>query len=1134
MKIRLLVLSAAILLCMIFCSKDSTGPDTELSPIEFVNASLAMQSTYGDLLFSMFSNTDTSIAVKSILSKIQSETDFVDSAWINSQGIAVEYKNGMRGGIMYDPEDHYAENMSQSRKLAGISDDEEYSDDTPGSIHTLFLCPIYSEKQIVADSIISVAQASFQNSGYRSFTKYVDQMCGIERFLNLDNNGLIHIYSHSFAWPEKDAVSEVYLMTGDTATSGLNSDYLAQINNSQLTVFYLPEHGNTYFLAPSFLKDDIDLSDDNPLFYLDFGHSFSTGWQNTLIDDLGAGACIGYDWNIRADSSLSWTTSMYSLMGDTSQFKQASIDDWYNSIDPSYQDGEYTASILYDGPSEYYLWYSLRITELSSTSGYIGDTISIHGVGFGDIQGDGSVTFSSQSAGVVSWSDSLIVAIVPDWSESNDVIVRSSGLTSNRVGFEVLKRLYITEINPIMGSPGDTISIKGYGFGEIQDSSHVMIHGVDASVVSWTDTLILATVPENTSTGSIIVYTSNEFSNSIEFELIIEPSSNIRITSIHPDAAYYDDTLTIVGRDFGNVPGRVYFGSSYRSSFVLWSDTKIQVTVHSGIRPGTYDLKVFAGGYFSNTTRFTRLPECEITSIEPTWVQYGDTLTIHGNGFDDPFEENYVSFSGPGDLRRHGEIIFWSDTLINVIIPESSVSGDIYANINYWSKNSSNRVHLAVFGLADMDLKFAVGGAIVHLTGSEFGDTQLPGSVRMGSIYAAIHSWSDTDIYFYVPNQASSSEVMVTKNHINSTTMYLKIPIIHSVTPSWTAPGDTVTVRGIDFGTDTHSFSFYYGATVKNILEWTNNSITGIVPENAQSGVVTVNFPGRIKTYYHSVDVLSIKELNPNWGSPGDTIRIVGSGYKQFQDYSYVTFNGVEADVIEWYDSLILVTVPDDADSGDVIVHVDGLQSTGVNFAILELADIFEYLHQCTYVEVTFSGYITIQPERFGTKFRTFVVSNSSTPYYGYTDYHPIEWNTNNLSYGYIDRSAYLYSYSGAFGAITPDGERIDSLTIEAQEAAYMDGPGVPAWCHTYRYGFVIHDLPITNLEIQGSIIISAEISGAEVQNYISDITLLYHYWVDSYYPYDGIDQTVWLYDSIDFDNEEYPPTLRVVFKSSP
>ncbi len=77
-----------------------------------------------------------------------------------------------------------------------------------------------------------------------------------------------------------------------------------------------------------------------------------------------------------------------------------------------------------------------------------------------------------------------------------------------------------------------------------------------------------------------------------------------------------------------------------------------------------------------------------------------------------------------------------------------------------------------------------------------------------------------------------------------------------------------------------------------------------------------------------------ISTTTPNTGVAGDTITIAGSSFGAQQGSSTVTFNGVTAHVQSWSNTNIVVTVPQGATSGPLIITVNGTPTASVGFTI--------------------------------------------------------------------------------------------------------------------------------------------------------------------------------------------------------
>ena len=117
-----------------------------------------------------------------------------------------------------------------------------------------------------------------------------------------------------------------------------------------------------------------------------------------------------------------------------------------------------------------------------------------------------SGTLSSTSTSAVTWT---APASVGSYMVSVDV-TNTAGLTSRGYASILVSVSpagpIITSVNPTEVKEGDQIRITGAGFGDSQGTSSISIGNAPASsILSWSDTVIAATVPVGAGTGSVII-----------------------------------------------------------------------------------------------------------------------------------------------------------------------------------------------------------------------------------------------------------------------------------------------------------------------------------------------------------------------------------------------------------------------------------------------------------------------------------------------------------------------------------------------------------------------------------------------------------------------------------------------------
>ena len=245
------------------------------------------------------------------------------------------------------------------------------------------------------------------------------------------------------------------------------------------------------------------------------------------------------------------------------------------------------------------------ITSLSPTSGAVGASVTVTGTNFGSAQGTGSVSFNGTAVTTIgSWSATSIVATVPTGATTGNVVVNTSGVSSNGVSFTVLTAPSITTVAPTSGAVGASVTITGTNFGSTQGTGSVSFNGTAATTIgSWSATSIVATVPTGATTGNVVVTQGGLASSGVSFTVLPTPS----ITSVSPNSGTVGISVTITGTNFGSTQGAslLTFNGTAATTIGTWSASSIVATVPTGATTG--NVVVTVNGVASNGVPMTIL-----------------------------------------------------------------------------------------------------------------------------------------------------------------------------------------------------------------------------------------------------------------------------------------------------------------------------------------------------------------------------------------------------------------------------------------------------------------------------------------------------------------------------------------------
>jgi hypothetical protein len=166
----------------------------------------------------------------------------------------------------------------------------------------------------------------------------------------------------------------------------------------------------------------------------------------------------------------------------------------------------------------------------------------------------------------------------------------------------------------------------------------------------------------------------------------------------------------------------------------------------------------------------------------------------------------------------------------------------------------------------------------------------------------------------------------------------LPVPMISSLSSLYGPGGAQITISGSNFGSPQGSSTVTFGSTIATINTWSSTSIVAIVPGGITPGMlqVTVNTalePSNPEPFLVT-STPTIASLSSAAGAVGLHVTINGSGFGAGPGAS-VTFNGTTATPVSWNSGQIVVPVPSLATTGNIVVHVVGVDSNGASFAVV-------------------------------------------------------------------------------------------------------------------------------------------------------------------------------------------------------
>lgn len=172
--------------------------------------------------------------------------------------------------------------------------------------------------------------------------------------------------------------------------------------------------------------------------------------------------------------------------------------------------------------------------------------------------------------------------------------------------------LAITSFSPTSGTAGQQVTINGAAFGATQGTSTANMNSESMTIVSWSDTQIVADVVSDIEPGTQVPISVTTANGSVtaagNFTI---NASTPTISAINPTSGHGGSQVTITGTGFGPIQGSstvvAYDGSNENMPVVSWSDTQIVATVPTDkAAPWQIYIKVNApGGQVTASQQFT-------------------------------------------------------------------------------------------------------------------------------------------------------------------------------------------------------------------------------------------------------------------------------------------------------------------------------------------------------------------------------------------------------------------------------------------------------------------------------------------------------------------------------------------------
>ncbi|WP_176956094.1 IPT/TIG domain-containing protein [Catalinimonas alkaloidigena] len=177
-------------------------------------------------------------------------------------------------------------------------------------------------------------------------------------------------------------------------------------------------------------------------------------------------------------------------------------------------------------------------------------------------------------------------------------------------------------------------------------------------------------------------------------------------------------------------------------------------------------------------------------------------------------------------------------------------------------------------------------------------------------------------------------------------------PQLHGISKDTSRVGEVITLSGENFAQEPSRNVVRFGTVAGKVLTATTDQVAVQVPENVQSGVVSIETPGGVTDSPRPLVIIPhpvLLSFTPPQGSVGTTVTLKGQAFGTYEVANTVWFGPweqqVEAQVTKATDSTLEVRVPKGAQTGTLTITGVGGRSTSSSVFTVDVLPPLKPLH---------------------------------------------------------------------------------------------------------------------------------------------------------------------------------------------
>ncbi|WP_256009830.1 IPT/TIG domain-containing protein [Desertivirga xinjiangensis] len=387
-----------------------------------------------------------------------------------------------------------------------------------------------------------------------------------------------------------------------------------------------------------------------------------------------------------------------------------------------------------------------KIAGYYPNSGNAGTLVTIEGQGFGSDISQYSASISGKSVEVISATTTALVVRMPEGGVSGALSLKYD-MQNFEIGHYTYQDLSVTTVFPSNGPAGSQIRITGEGFSSTDGPATVFINGKPALVVSLSDNIIVAEVPEDAGFGPVMVKVNGKEAQGQNF-------TYQAISSIKPLTGGKNTRVTITGTGFEELAEGNLVEFNGTAARVLEADNShLVVLAPDGVRTGP--LSVNINGQKTTGPIFTVVAPPSIEMVTPLSGPKGAEMTISGSLFSTELDENKVYINNILVPVQSA-----SESQIKLVVPGGTGSGLIRVVVND-QETAGPQFKDQTLGIVSVSPDNGLAGTAITIKGSGFSTIAANNRVYFNGVMSTVKTATENTLTLDAPQGLTTGDLKV-------------------------------------------------------------------------------------------------------------------------------------------------------------------------------------------------------------------------------------------------------------------------------------------------------------------------------------------------------------------------------------